>query len=152
MYGGELTADDHRWARGSSLVGLLAALVVMGALTLVMLRFLTGNSTSPSVPTVGSNASTAKSAAPAGLGSDLSVAAKEVCEADYQAAVQAVSEYQELHDSWPSSISQVESMLRDQLSSSHFTIAMYPGRPGQLEVAAPGHSPTPGDSNCAYAR
>jgi hypothetical protein len=152
MHGGELTTEDHRRARGSSLVGLVAALVVMGALTLIMLRSLAGSSTSPAVPTVGRSASAAESSVSVGVGSNLSAAAKEACEIDYQAALQAVSEYEQLHDSLPPTISQVQSMLRDALSSSHFTIVMDPGRMGQLEVGTPGHSPTPGDSNCAYAR
>ena len=62
-----------------------------------------------------------------------------------------MTEYQVLHGKPPGNIAALVSMLRDQITSSYYTITLDPARAGAVEVATPGHPATPGDANCAYA-
>ena len=138
--------------RGASLVGLLVTLGVIGILA-AAIPVLTSGSNGKSgipnltIPVTGRTAGGQMSAA----GSDIAGAEAVACRATYGAALVAVGTYEAETGSRPTSISQVQPLLRDPLSSAFFTIEIDPRKPGQLQVAAHDHPAAGGDANCAAA-
>jgi hypothetical protein len=85
-------------------------------------------------------------------GSNIVGAAAEIaCRTEYATVEQAVSVYQEIDGKPPSSLTQIAQILKDPLTSSHFTISIDLRHPGQVDVATTGHPARGGDSNCSYA-
>jgi hypothetical protein len=81
---------------------------------------------------------------------DIQAAAAVACRSDYAAVTAAVSEYEALNGKPPTNMAALRPVLTSPANSTEFIIN--PTRPGEIEVAAAGHPPQPGDANCAYAR
>ena len=92
---------------------------------------------------------TTVSATPGAAAGDIAAAAAAACRASYTAVSAAADYYATLNGHPASSIEALSPMLKDPLTSTHWTLSMSPT--GQLEVATAGHPATPGDANCAYA-
>jgi hypothetical protein len=84
-------------------------------------------------------------------GNDILAASAAACHANYATATSAVNIYQAEHGTLPTSIAEVQTLLRDPLSTNRFTIAIDPRHPGELQVSTPGHPAADGDTNCGYA-
>jgi hypothetical protein len=131
---------------------VIFVLLMLGGLAAAVLISL------PSLPGSSSNATsgtavlpTSPSGALAAGGNDITAASAQACRANFAAAQTAVDVYQAERGTPPSSIAEVQSLVRDPLSTAHFAITIDPRRPGQLEVATPDHLATDGDINCQYA-
>jgi hypothetical protein len=94
---------------------------------------------------------TTVNASPSRAAADIETAAAATCQADYAAVSAAVSYYQTLNGTPPSSMDGIRAFLKDSVASSRFAITIDPTHPGVIEVAAGGHPPKPGDGNCVYA-
>lgn len=86
-----------------------------------------------------------------GVGGVISAAATVACRTNYSAAEAAIQQYEAEFSSVPTKISQVQTLLRDPLSSPAFTITIDPKRPGQLQVGTKSHVAADGSANCAAA-
>jgi hypothetical protein len=126
----------NRPQSGSSAIGLLAVVAVLAVIVGVVLAATGGDHKSPG-------------ASPRSASSDIAGAARVTCRTDYQAVRQAVDAYTAQHGQAPASMSDLAGLLRDPVTSAYFTISIGPG--GQVEVAAPGHTASPGDGNCDYS-
>jgi hypothetical protein len=133
---------------GRSLVGLLIALALLGGLGAAALVSQASNGSSQSrQPT----APTTINASPSKAATDIQVAAVMTCRSNYGAVVAAVSYYEALNGKPPAEMAQLAPIIRQSVSSTHFSITINRAQPGQVEVAAGGHQAAPGDGNCAYA-
>jgi hypothetical protein len=134
------------------MIGLLMvlAVVAIAAAGIPLLTRATGGKSTYSqltVPAIGRTVSGNTSAA----GSDVAAAEAVACRTSYAAAQAAVSSYEAETGSRPTSISQVERLVRDPLSTPFFAIGIDPRKPGQLQVATHGHPGVDGNANCAAA-
>jgi hypothetical protein len=156
------TPDRTRPDHGVSLVALVVVVAVLGGMAAIVVSKLGASSglnpeqlPSVTLPVSHTPATTSgkKPIASGSAGiSDISAAVAAACRADYEAATEAAAEYDALNGRAPATLAQLESFLKDPLTSASFTISVDPQIPGQLEVAAPGHPAEPGSANCAYAR
>jgi len=144
--------------RGAAAVGLLASLLVMGALAVIVLTSLPGSNGTPgltpgkiSVVTGASRSSAGPASTASGAGDDIHYAAVVVCQTDYQAVEAAVSYYQAVKGSLPTSMGSLKSLLHSSVASLYFTIIIDPHRAGVVEVGTTSHSRLPGEGNCAFA-
>jgi hypothetical protein len=140
--------DDH----GVSLLGLIVALAIVGALAAAIPLLTTGsggpsgNTDNPAVTLLpGGHPTSGKVAA---AGSDISAAEVTACRTTYEAVETAVGAYQAETGRPPTSVSQLKTFIRDPLSSPSFTITIDPRRPGQVQVATRGHPAADGEGNC----
>jgi hypothetical protein len=85
------------------------------------------------------------------VGNDITAASAATCHANFSAATSAVNIYQAEHGTLPTTIAEVQTLLRDPLSTNRFTITIDPRHPGELQVATPTHRAADGDTNCGYA-
>jgi len=143
--------------RGAGALALLASLLVMGALAVIVLTAFPGGGadvvTPPRLPVVTPVTQTLHgptTAADPALG-DIQAAAIVACQTDYQVVEAAVSYYQVENGSLPTSMGPLRSLLRSPVSSVYFTIIIDPHRAGVVEIGTAGHSPLPGEGNCAFA-
>ena len=145
------TRTSEQIERGSGLVALLVTLVVLGGLAGVVLTSLPGSGTNP--PRGGSDASgSILGVSTPRVPAEVSPAAsQQACLANYSALQEAVSEYQVEHGSLPTSVTQLSAYFHGSLSTSRFSLAIDPGRPGQVQVQTPGHPTSDGNGNCAFA-
>ena len=137
----------HRGERGVGLVVLMLTVLLLGGLAAVALT---------SLPTT-------RSESPRGLTSSVSAlaqqkdsgqitaAAQQACFANYAALQMAVSAYQVIRGSLPTSAVQLRTYFKGTLATSAFTLTIDPVRPGQVQVATGGHPSADGDGNCRYA-
>jgi hypothetical protein len=132
----DVTCPTRESEVGSSLLGLLVALVILAGLAVSIPLMTAGGSSSP------------KTNAPA-AGADINAASVAACQADYAAAQTAVNEYQVQKGSLPTDTNQLQPYLRDSLTNASFSITIDPHHPGRLQVTTPGHSPTDGLTGCA---
>ena len=130
---------------GASLIGLLAALVVLGGASAAVIAVETSPSGGNRVPTASGST---LSASPSGAGADIAASAETVCRTDYEAVSQAAEEYQSLNGRPASGMSDVGQYMRDPVTSPYFTITIVAGR---VEVATTGHPAAAGEGNCAFA-
>jgi hypothetical protein len=142
--------DDFQ--RGAGVIGILVTLLALGALAVAVLMALPSITSSPSKGDPGSAAiASLPGGAPPSAGNDISVASTTACHANFAAAKTAVGVYQAETGALPTTIAEVQNLIRDPLSSDRFTITIDPRHPGELQVATPGHPPADGDINCAFA-
>lgn len=134
--------------RGSTLVGLIVALAVLGAIAGIAFAVAGGGTTPQHAGASLSVNGTTLSPSPSAARADISAAAAETCRADYEAVSQAVDAYRALNSQPPTSMSQLTPFLRDPVTRTYFTIGL--GATG-VTVSTAGHPAMPGDSNCAYA-
>jgi len=157
------TPDRSRPEGGQSLVALVVVLAVLGGMAaIVVSKVGTSNGVNPeqlpalNLPGSLPASTTATASKPSSNGvastSDITAAAAVACRTDYEAVAQAASEYQALYGQRPASMAELQSFLKDPLTSAYFTITIDPHVPGSIEVATPGHPAQAGDSNCEYAR
>jgi type II secretory pathway pseudopilin PulG len=141
--------------RGAGLIGLLVALVVLGGLAAAAVMSLQGTTASRTDLDGQSAAPLPRAAgpgpAPTAGNNILSVSAQETCRANFAAAQAAVGVYEAEQGEPPTTISQVQALVRDPLSTDRFTITIDPLHAGELQVATPGHPAKDGDSNCDFA-
>jgi hypothetical protein len=137
---------------GAALLGVLLTLLILGGLAAGLLISLpTTTSSGPNAnPGSASVASLPGGATPA-LGNDITAASAVACRANFAAAQTAVGLYHAERGALPTTIGEVQPLLRDPLSTNRFTITIDPSHPGLLEVATPGHPAVDGNANCAYA-
>jgi hypothetical protein len=100
----------------------------------------------------GNPSQTSVNASPSRGAADIQTASAATCQADYAAVSAAVSYYQILYGTPPSSIDRLRPFLKDPVTSSRFIITIDPTHPGVVAVAAGGQPARPGDGNCDYAR
>jgi hypothetical protein len=100
----------------------------------------------------GNPSQTTLNASPSRAAADIQNAAASTCQADYAAVSAAVSYYQTLNGTPPTSMDGLRSFLKDPVTSTRFTITIDPTHPGVVEVAAGGRPAEPGNGNCLYAR
>ena len=135
--------------RGTGLIGLLFVLLVLGVAGAAALISLNGGTTgSGSIPHV---PSITTPSGQFGVASDISAAAIAACQANYSAASQTITLYQAEHGQLPTTNAEVQSYLKDPLSTKRFSISIDGAHPGQLQVSVPGHPVSDGPSNCAFA-
>jgi hypothetical protein len=135
-----------------SLLGLLLTLAIVGALAAAIPLLTDRSSGNPGpilVNPAGGGRSLSGNADAAGR--DLTAVAVSACRTNFQAAEAAVSAYEAETGSLPSSISEVQTFIRDPLSSVFFQITIDPLRPGRLQVATRGRAAADGEANCATA-
>jgi hypothetical protein len=154
-------STERRVERGAGLIGLLVAVVVLGGLAVAAVVSVQAMTASPTglkgqssalLPgAAGPTPAPPSAPAPAAGNNILSVSAQETCRANFAAAQAAVSLYQAEHGELPVKIGQVQTVVRDPLSTDRFTITIDPLHAGGLEVATPGHPAKDGDSNCDFA-
>jgi hypothetical protein len=146
----ELVSAARRLAanRGSTLIGLVAAVAVLGAIAGVAFAVNGSGSTSKHAGAPLVVRGTTLSPSPADAGTDISAAAAEVCRADYQAVSQTVDAYRALNGQQPTSMSQLAPFLKDSVTSPYFTIGL---DSAGVTVGVPGRPAAPGDGQCAYA-
>ena len=150
-------AAGDRQDHGASLVGLVVVVVTIGVLAAAVLISVqngsSGPGSMPSLPTSrapGAGYSSPTSASPHSL-SQISVAEIAACRTSYSAAERAVQAYRALHGQLPTSTAEIQSYLRDSLSTSRFAITIDPARPGHLQVSTAGRSASGGPGNCDSA-
>jgi len=114
------------------LIGLVVSMAILIPLILIITRG--GNSASPH-QAVGA----------------FRAAAVVTCQTDFQEAQTAIEAYQVLKGKDPVTVTDLKPWLNAPLTTSGFAITLDPNQQGQLDVTAPGHGPTPGNGNCAYA-
>lgn len=127
-------------------VGLLVALVVMAGMAAIVLGV---SHNSGGGHSVGSASLGTLSAAPSAAEGDIAAAARATCRADFDAVQQAADAYTAEDGHPPASMADPSGMLRDPVTSTHFTISV--GAGGRIEVATTGHAAAPGSGNCSYA-
>lgn len=132
---------------GYGLVALLIGLVVLGGVAAVVVVSLPGG-TPTSLP---QGPSSAPGVLPGGPTAPISTAAQQACVADYQMLSGVMTEYQAEQGVLPTSVSQLQPLLRGSLSTAGFSFVIDPAHPGQLQVRTPGHPATDGPGNCRYA-
>jgi hypothetical protein len=145
------TAPLPRAARppqGLGLVGLVIILAVLGGMAAVAVLM---SSSGRHHDAVGVSPTQKLSAAPGAADPDISAAAVATCRADYHAVVAAATDFQAIHGMQPATMTALQSMFKDPVTSTRFAITIDPRHPGQAEVAAGGHAAAPGDGNCTYA-
>jgi hypothetical protein len=133
------------------LIGVLLTLLVLGGLAIVVLMALpSATGSSKATSGAGATALLPGNAAPS-VGNDITAASAATCHANYAAAKSAIDVYEAEHGTLPTTIAEVQTLLRDPLSTNRFTITIDPRRPGELQVATNAHPAADGDTNCAYA-
>ncbi len=135
---------------GQSFVGLIVVILILGGFAAVVLGSQGGRS--------GGRHGSAPTTLPGGLsaslgdaGNDVPAAAAIACRSNYEAVAQVVSYYQTLNGKLPASMTAIQSLFKDPVSSSYFTLSIDPRQPGTVDVATPGHPALAGDANCAHA-
>ena len=132
---------------GASAVGLLVTLLVLGGIAGAVFALQPGTKTSPGA----AKTATTINASPAKAGSNISQAAQEACQTNYQAVQTAVSAYEALHSQHPATMKELASMIRGPVSTYFYAITIDPHHPGRIDVSTPGHAETPGDAACRFA-
>jgi hypothetical protein len=132
---------------GASAIALLLSLLILGAMAAIVLVATNrlsqdGATTSLSI----APGTTVKATPSADL---LDAAARAACIASYEAVSAARDLYTAVNGHPPASISDLQSMLRDPLSTRGYTITIASG--GHIAVATPGHPARAGSENCAFA-
>jgi hypothetical protein len=138
--------DAQETSRGASLVGLLVTLLVLGGAAVGAFEITSGSNNSVLHPTLPGSSPNAVSS-PGGV---IDSAAVVTCRTDYLAVQTADGEYQSVQEQPATNMSELQPMIRDNLSSPYFSFGI--DAKGRVTVATPGHPAAPGDANCAYAR
>jgi hypothetical protein len=136
---------------GMGLLGLILALGILGGLSAMAVVGLSG-STLPDTSELTLPTPAPSDASQMSHGSDNNAAAVAACRSDYQAVQSAASVYRVLNGADATRMRDLQSILKDPVTSPYFIISIDPQNPGVIEVATSGHAARPGDGNCAYAR